>query len=967
MTNKKNGFTLAELLATIVILGIIVLIAVPAYTMISNNVKRKQNENKISYIETQAAKYATESGLYSDVDETSITVQTLLQNGYIDGDNKVGDIVEDIYGKDITCYQIKISFEKGKPIPEFIDKDVLNQDGVCMLNDLQSKKVLALDAYSVNNLNENNRIEVKNNRTQWVSSDVVLKLKINDAELNAKRDQAIINIGWNAVNNNKVYSQTDDNWYTTGWLDNIANYNSTTDYKNIYTVSTNKIMADTKFKITVIVNYIDTHGKRINETLTTYLIVRIDKELPTVKATVDSNWTKGDKKIYITGNDKQGSGINHFCIFDSNVTNHTCGEGDAAYVPVINEGSNKGEVSKPKGTYYVWAVDNVGNYSQNYSQVTVDNIDTTKPTCVYENQNSTWKTGALNIKVKCDDGSGGSGCITKPYTATFPNNQTYSSTNLPTSYIITDYAGNKTVCSGPVNVYIDNNAPVVNKAEYSKGVTTIKVSDTGELDKYEIIKDGSVIKTVTLSGTSSTTKYSNATAGSYKVKVYDKVGHTKEKDFTIPSYTVTCQDYFVDASNNRKVKLGNGTKQYNYGATASGADWGTDTNRIKYYAGYVYQSATTATVADNNDAVVYRYFYAWTDLNILFADGTSSGGTVSLKVGNGSWKTVNNEDGTVQPWGTTYYIKNITPYHNYEELNTVGNLTYDSSKGYYTYTPTVGNTAMVIKFKYITYTITYNLNGGTIANSNPTTYTYNSNDITLNNPTRSNYTFLGWTGSNGSTPQKSVKITKGSTGNKTYTANWKQNLPSQKVVATGKVCNGTGNNYTCNDSSYGLVLNSGCDREITVDSNYITGTTMANTGSWYQFPSGTGYEGSDTKTFTINFNGYTKATVIVGGTYNSHECTCNHELWYNDGVNHHWKVQGEEYGCWVENGSRKCSCRNTSNTTNPIVPMHTEYIYTSNGTGSKTITIKAYASKPGSDSWSNSCIVIEKIVLSDPA
>ena len=39
-------------------------------------------------------------------------------------------------------------------------------------------------------------------------------------------------------------------------------------------------------------------------------------------------------------------------------------------------------------------------------------------------------------------------------------------------------------------------------------------------------------------------------------------------------------------------------------------------------------------------------------------------------------------------------------------------------------------------------------------------------------PTKTGYTFTGWSGSNGSTAQTTVKIEKGSTGNKTYTANW---------------------------------------------------------------------------------------------------------------------------------------------------------------------------------------------------
>ena len=73
-----------------------------------------------------------------------------------------------------------------------------------------------------------------------------------------------------------------------------------------------------------------------------------------------------------------------------------------------------------------------------------------------------------------------------------------------------------------------------------------------------------------------------------------------------------------------------------------------------------------------------------------------------------------------------------------------------------------------------TYTITYNLDGGTVATANPTSYKYTSNAITLNNPTRPGYRFDGWTGSNGSTPQTSVTINKNSHGNRSYTANWTQ-------------------------------------------------------------------------------------------------------------------------------------------------------------------------------------------------
>lgn len=69
------------------------------------------------------------------------------------------------------------------------------------------------------------------------------------------------------------------------------------------------------------------------------------------------------------------------------------------------------------------------------------------------------------------------------------------------------------------------------------------------------------------------------------------------------------------------------------------------------------------------------------------------------------------------------------------------------------------------------YTITYFLNGGTVS-GNRTSYTYGMADFTLINPTRQGYTFLGWTGSNGYTPQLTVTVKKGMSGNLVYNANW---------------------------------------------------------------------------------------------------------------------------------------------------------------------------------------------------
>ena len=69
-----------------------------------------------------------------------------------------------------------------------------------------------------------------------------------------------------------------------------------------------------------------------------------------------------------------------------------------------------------------------------------------------------------------------------------------------------------------------------------------------------------------------------------------------------------------------------------------------------------------------------------------------------------------------------------------------------------------------------TYTITYSLKGGSA--SNPASYDWTTATFTLENPTKEGRSFIGWTGSNGSTPQMTVTIPQGSAGNRSYTANW---------------------------------------------------------------------------------------------------------------------------------------------------------------------------------------------------
>lgn len=101
-----------------------------------------------------------------------------------------------------------------------------------------------------------------------------------------------------------------------------------------------------------------------------------------------------------------------------------------------------------------------------------------------------------------------------------------------------------------------------------------------------------------------------------------------------------------------------------------------------------------------------------------------------------------------------------------------------------------------------TYSISYNLNGGTISNQKTN---YNVEEtFTLPTPSKTGYSFGGWTGSNGSTKQSSVTVPKGTTGNLNYIANWTTN---KYTVDVNPVIDGTAYNSGLDGYTFNVWIN----------------------------------------------------------------------------------------------------------------------------------------------------------------
>lgn len=120
-----------------------------------------------------------------------------------------------------------------------------------------------------------------------------------------------------------------------------------------------------------------------------------------------------------------------------------------------------------------------------------------------------------------------------------------------------------------------------------------------------------------------------------------------------------------------------------------------------------------------------------------------------------------------------------------------------------------------------TYAINYTPNGGTASPANPTSYTVVSAAITLNKPARDGYKFVGWSGTELTGGENlTVTIPTGSTGNKTYTANWKANAPSTppaSSIVTAKT-----------DTSITINTQTGYDYSID-GTNWVSGTGSSDT------------------------------------------------------------------------------------------------------------------------------------------
>lgn len=163
-------------------------------------------------------------------------------------------------------------------------------------------------------------------------------------------------------------------------------------------------------------------------------------------------------------------------------------------------------------------------------------------------------------------------------------------------------------------------------------------------------------------------------------------------------------------------------------------------------------------------------------------------------------------------------------------------------------------------------------------NGQKTSYTV-ADSFTLPTPTRTGYTFTGWTGSNGTTPQKTVTINKGTRGNLSYTANWSANQYSVTF-------NGNGGSLNIMDETIAKNNNGTATAKVQYDANNycILGIMLTRQGytfkGFYDAPSG---------------------GIQVFKPYDTANCLSVASKYYNE--NYMWKYTGNVtlYAQWTPN------------------------------------------------------------------
>ena len=334
----NKGFTLVEVMATIVILAVVLLIAVPIYNGVRDSINENIYDSKIKEVLAKAESYASENHAFV------FDIKTLIEVGEISADNETGIFVDPRTGRDMRCDVINALYKNNR-----YEVSITESDTCYNSEELEN-------LYGIVNLKlydqEDKEIE-KISDTEWIKEGYV-KVRYEFKEEYKEYEDKIEHIEW------------------------IGECDTASSSENVCVITTSEIKnATVSLEITF-----DVDGVEIKNQVQKNIL--IDLQRPNViDGSVNVNndiSTNNERRVEFEISDGSGSGIRYYSIVKEKSCN---GSEYEANKQNVSDGIQS--IYLGNGNYYICVEDKVGNRTSNEdlenvkNQIRVEGVDTSIP------------------------------------------------------------------------------------------------------------------------------------------------------------------------------------------------------------------------------------------------------------------------------------------------------------------------------------------------------------------------------------------------------------------------------------------------------------------------------------------------------------------------------------------------------------------------------------------------------------
>ena len=327
---SNKGFTLVELLAVILIVGIIASIAAYSITGISKSVKAGHRKNVISRIEVAAEKYAY------DKNETQVFVIDLVKSGYLQSDDDNDNVFDPVDNSKLNCYAVKMNSQGNYYKATLEDsKEYELSDGSCNYTRLEEMN----SSLMMSAAQEINGQIVNINSKNWIKGDFAIFVYFNnDTKINCSNSVSTVQSPKCSISStlgeltNSIFTTVDGQ----ARID-ILGSELGFEREGTYTFTYNRITND------------NNGAKELKESIT----LKLDNKAPEV---IVSN-----RDVTIIEN---GSGVDSYCI-----NNTSGGVNDCNWIGITSNTIHLENNLNANTDYYIHVKDKVGNIGEGHINI----------------------------------------------------------------------------------------------------------------------------------------------------------------------------------------------------------------------------------------------------------------------------------------------------------------------------------------------------------------------------------------------------------------------------------------------------------------------------------------------------------------------------------------------------------------------------------------------------------------------